>query len=70
MHICQLLAEKVMGVFDEAGATETQRSAALAIAKTLNNVWPGSILNRCDEERQINREKAFRSNPDEADHDL
>ena len=70
MHICQLLAEKIMGVFDEAGATGLQRSAALEIAKTLNNVWPGSILAKRDEERQINREKSQRLTSQEGENGL
>ncbi len=57
MHICQLLAEKIMNVFDEAGANSTQRYTALSIAKELTSVWPGSVLHTLDEEREVNREK-------------
>ena len=43
IHISVLLAQKILALFDESGASEAQRLAALQIAKTLLAVWPNSV---------------------------
>lgn len=42
-HICLMLAEKVMMLFEEAGASEIERLVALDIARALVPVAPGSL---------------------------
>ena len=49
-HISSVLADKIMQLFDEAGATELQRLSALDIAKALVMVWPNSIGEKMEDE--------------------